>query len=118
MGPVHTRLNWILSLLLAFGPASLRLVHATTSHHEEAPTAQHEAVGHHHDGETDSAPNHEHHCGICDELACLSPDLPVPPTVPAIAPRPIATLQCAKAVAPAVAFLAPRICRPQPPPRG
>ena len=112
---MYTRLNWILSLLLAFGPASLRLVHATTSHHE-APTAEHEAVGHHHDGATDSAPNHEHHCGICDELASLSPDLPVPPAVPTIAPRPIATLRCVPALAP-VAIFAPRCCRAQPPPR-
>jgi len=113
---MSTRLHWILALVLALGPASLRLVHGATAHGEH-PTA---ACGHDHEGDDGdsqpSKPTTEHHCGVCDELASLTPGFSTPVAAPIVAPRCVAVIAPSRAHAPAT-IVAPRICRGQPPPQ-
>ena len=116
VGAMSFRLRWILALVLALGPASLRLVHGATAHGDHATAAcGHDEAGHVGD-ERHSRPNTEHHCGVCDELASLTPGVSTPAAAPTVAPRCVTAIAPSPARAPAT-VVAPRICRGQPPPQ-
>lgn len=113
---MSTRLHWILALVLALGPASLRLVHGATAHADHpSAVGAHDDEAHDHD-DRDSSPASDHHCGVCDELASLTPGVSTPVAAPIVAPRCVAVIAPSRAHAPAT-IVAPRICRGQPPPQ-
>jgi hypothetical protein len=80
------RLALLLALLTALGPASLRWVHEATAHPDHADHARavacddahhHDHDAEHHESHDEPAPEQDHGCAVCDELATLSAcDLP------------------------------------------